>query len=27
VKGYNLSLRRADAGRILVQPIHEERSG
>lgn len=27
VKGYNLSLRRADAGRILVQPIHEEQSG
>lgn len=27
VKGYNLSLRRADAGRILVQPIQEEQSG
>lgn len=27
VKGYNLSLRRCDAGRILVQPVQEERSG
>ena len=25
VKGYNLSLRRCDAGKILVQPIQEER--
>lgn len=27
VKGYNLSLRRADADRILVQPTEEEQSG
>ena len=27
LKGYNLSLRRADAGLILVQPTEEEQSG
>jgi Fe2+ transport system protein FeoA len=27
VKGYNLSLRLADADRILVQTIHEEQGG
>lgn len=27
VKGYNLSLRRADADRILVQPTEGEKSG